>query len=349
MKKINALELGVTFAGCFLGAGFISGQEIFQFFGSFGIGGIWGLLLAIVVMAAFGILLVELSRLTGILEMDRIVVGDKWPAMRAVVAGVAVFLLAGIHVIMTAGAASLLNRVFGLPNFLGAAAFCLLVVVVAFAGLQGMVKLFSMAVPALTVMAVLIAVWTMGRWGLESMDWTPRDSGNPLLATWWISGLTFVSYNLFCALGAITPAGSLVQDRKTSVKGIGVGCLLMSAIAGSILISMAVRPEVTVADLPMLDLAYMLWEPLGMVFAALLLCGIFGTSLSSVVSVATFLQAKKMAVPEKATILALGILALAGSQIGFSELISVVYPLCGYFGLLAMAMMFFHYRRVTKK
>ena len=45
----------------------------------------------------------------------------------------------------------------------------------------------------------------------------------------------------------------------------------------------------------------------------------------------------------------LGILALAGSQIGFSELISVVYPLCGYFGLLAMAMMFLHYRRVTKK
>lgn len=349
MKKINALQLGVTFTGCFLGAGFISGQEIFQFFGSFGIGGIWGLLLAVLVMAAFGILLVELARITGIIEMDRIVVGDKWPAMRATVAGVAIFLLAGIHVIMTAGAASLLNRVFGLPNFLGAAAFCLLVVVVAFAGLQGMVRLFSMVVPALTVMAILIAVWTMGRWGLDAMDWTPRDSGNPLLATWWISGLTFVSYNLFCALGAITPAGRLVPDRKTTVRGILIGCLQILAIAGSILISMAVRPEVTAADLPMLDLAYMLWEPLGLLFAGLLLCGIFGTSLSSVVSVASFLHAKKMAAPEKLTILALGALALAGSQIGFSELIAVVYPLCGYFGLLAMALMFLHYRRISKK
>jgi uncharacterized membrane protein YkvI len=349
MKKITSLELGVTFAGCFLGAGFISGQEIFQFFGSFGIGGFWGLLLALFVMAAFGILLVELSRLTGIVEMDRIVVGDRWAPMRATVAGVAVFLLAGIHVIMTAGAASLLHRVFGLPQLLGAAAFCLLVTVVAFAGLQGMVKLFSAAVPALTVMAILIAAWTMARWGLQGMDLTPKDSGNPLLATWWISGLTFVSYNLFCALGAITPAGRLVPDRKTSVRGIAIGCLLMSAIAGSIQISMAIRPEVTVVDLPMLDLAYMLWPPLGILFAVLLLCGIFGTSLSSVVSVASFLQAKNPAFRDKLTILALGLQALLGSQVGFAPLISVVYPLCGYFGLLAMALMFLHYRRVTKK
>ena len=150
-------------------------------------------------------------------------------------------------------------------------------------------------------MAILIAGWTVARWGLQGMDLTPKDSGNPLLATWWISGLTFVSYNLFCALGAITPAGRLVPDRKTSVRGIAIGCLLMSAIAGSIQISMAIRPEVTVVDLPMLDLAYMLWPPLGILFAVLLLCGIFGTSLSSVVSVASFLHAKKMAVPKKAS------------------------------------------------
>ena len=36
MKKIGSLKLGLSFAGCFLGAGYVSGQELWQFFGSFG-------------------------------------------------------------------------------------------------------------------------------------------------------------------------------------------------------------------------------------------------------------------------------------------------------------------------
>ena len=33
MKRISLLRLGVVFAGCFLGAGYVSGQELWQFFG----------------------------------------------------------------------------------------------------------------------------------------------------------------------------------------------------------------------------------------------------------------------------------------------------------------------------
>ena len=47
MKKINSLSLCLTFAGCFLGAGYVSGQELWQFFGAYGIGGIAGFIVAI--------------------------------------------------------------------------------------------------------------------------------------------------------------------------------------------------------------------------------------------------------------------------------------------------------------
>ena len=36
MKEIKTWSLAFTYVGCFLGAGFISGQELWQFFGSFG-------------------------------------------------------------------------------------------------------------------------------------------------------------------------------------------------------------------------------------------------------------------------------------------------------------------------
>ena len=46
MKKLTPIKLALTFAGCFLGAGYVSGQELWQFFGVFGKGGFFGAVLA---------------------------------------------------------------------------------------------------------------------------------------------------------------------------------------------------------------------------------------------------------------------------------------------------------------
>ena len=49
-QKIGTLRLALTFAGCFLGAGYVSGQELWQYFGAFGARGLLGLVLAIVLL-----------------------------------------------------------------------------------------------------------------------------------------------------------------------------------------------------------------------------------------------------------------------------------------------------------
>ena len=46
MKEIKIIPLATAYAGCFLGAGFVSGQELWQFFGEFGVKGYVGLLIA---------------------------------------------------------------------------------------------------------------------------------------------------------------------------------------------------------------------------------------------------------------------------------------------------------------
>ena len=63
MKKIGALNLGLAFAGCFLGAGYVSGQELWQFFGSFGTKGAVGLAIAMAVLFGVGILMLDLNRI----------------------------------------------------------------------------------------------------------------------------------------------------------------------------------------------------------------------------------------------------------------------------------------------
>lgn len=56
MKQIKTFSLAFTYVGCFLGAGFISGQELWQFFGAFGNWGYVGFVLAALLFTVIGIL-----------------------------------------------------------------------------------------------------------------------------------------------------------------------------------------------------------------------------------------------------------------------------------------------------
>ena len=107
MKKINLFHLAMTFAGSFLGAGFVSGQELWQFFGNFGKPGFLGLSIAMVLLFLFGAILLYLANKRGIVDMAEIVVPHHIPWLRTLVGIAEVILLFGVYIIMAAGAASL--------------------------------------------------------------------------------------------------------------------------------------------------------------------------------------------------------------------------------------------------
>ena len=50
--RVSAAGLGFTFAGCFLGAGYVSGRELWEFFGRFGV---WGFADVFTVFSLFGV------------------------------------------------------------------------------------------------------------------------------------------------------------------------------------------------------------------------------------------------------------------------------------------------------
>ena len=106
-RKIGALRLGLTFAGCFLGAGYVSGQELWQYFGAFGTHGLLGLVLAIALLGGTGVLLLRLSARTGIETMDALIVRADISWLRTLVGVLTAALLFGVVCIMTAGIGAL--------------------------------------------------------------------------------------------------------------------------------------------------------------------------------------------------------------------------------------------------
>ena len=139
-KKWNAGSIGLTFAGSFLGAGYVSGQELWQFFGSFGGGGLLGVLAAMVLLAVFGLALMYIISRTGIAEMDAVLVPwERLAWLRKLSSALQLILLFGVIAIMYAGGGALLEQLFSLPTWLGRTLMAVLVTLVALRGLRGAV------------------------------------------------------------------------------------------------------------------------------------------------------------------------------------------------------------------
>lgn len=346
MKKINSLSLCLTFAGCFLGAGYVSGQELWQFFSSFGKSGYIGLVMAVILQVLFGILLIRLAMKTSITEMDKIVVMNENCVLRKIFAFLQEFFLFGIFVIMAAGAAALFEEVFLLPQWAGSLVFCTVVSLLSIKGIRAMVGVFSVFVPVLVAVTAGICIYVLYKNGLPVIG-ANANGDNPLLSNWILSSFSFVSYNIFGSIGILTPLGERIKTKKTVLFGISLGGVLLFIIALGILLVTSVYSQSTETQLPMLFVAGKLHPVLMYIYAFLLFGGMLGTSVSSVVAITTYTE-RKSSLSGKKRVIFITIMCIVGlvlSLVGFSDLIGVVYPVFGYMGFAALLMILINYFR----
>lgn len=350
LKKITVLEIATVFTGSFLGAGFLSGQELLQFFGVFGGYGLAGMVLSIAAFCFFSLLVMDIAKRTGRTEFDRIIVHRDIPWLRAAVSGVFLFFLFDVMVAMIAGAGALLEQVFGLPAIAGNAVITALVLAVALTGAAGMLASFNIVVPLLVLAAAAISLAAPFRLPAAPMEAHAFASGNPLLGNWFFSALSFISYNMMAAISILVPLTGGMEDKKTIHKGMTAGAVLLTLIFVCILLPMVLfREAVGAAELPMLELAYRVAPALGVVYAVLLLGGMFTAALSSLYAITTRVQQKTGGkLISKRFVTLLCVLSFIGSIFGFKNVVSFVYPICGYIGFFALAGILVHHFSLQK-
>ena len=350
MKQFKTGRLALTSAGCFLGAGYVSGQELWKFFGAFGLPGLRGRVAALAIQLLFVIILLRLGQETHIGSMDRVLIPGEHPLLHKLAGGFQVLFLFGVGVVMAAGAGALVRQLFGLPAVVGGALFCLVTMVVSFRGMDGLARVCSLLVPGMIAMTLLISLCTVARTGFSAVLEMKNVNANPMLPNWWFAALTYVSYNIFGGIGVLTPIGPNVPDRRTVRRGSLLGVLLLLFISVCILLALGARPDQTAAELPMLALATELHPILGYIYAALLLCGMLGTTVSFWVAIAIYLgQLKPALEPKRRPVTAvLAAVSFGGSLLGFGGLIGTLYPAFGYLGFAAMALILVHWFRVKR-
>lgn len=331
----ETIRIAGAFVGVVVGAGFASGQEVMQFFTSFGMVGMLGVAIS---SALFIFLAMALSALgqhhqsTSHREVIHAICGK---VLGTFVDAMITFFMFAITVVMLAGAGALLEQLAGIPRLWGSAAVTVLTVAIVCLDIRKVIGFIGSITPLLIALVIVVAaVALVGRDAnldtLEAAAATqPRGAAN-----WLVAALLYVSYNIMAGAPFLVIMGGQARDRNTArwgglIGGIILG-VLMLLIAGGMLAQVEKLGGVA---MPILLMASQISSFLGIVMGV----AIFGMILNTAVGVLYSFSARILepgtARFRSGTIIA-GFLAFLGSQAGFIQLVGTVYPFFGYLGFI---------------
>lgn len=334
----NILGIAMAFVGVVVGAGFASGQEILQFFSSFGY---WGLLGGVVSGLCFTILGMAVGELSQVSVSHSFKEGLYLicgPRLGVVVDIMITFFMYAIAVVMFAGGGSLMEQQWGVPAQYGSIAVMLITVLIVFLRVDRVMAFIGSVTPILVLMMIFLCIysWNTRDLPLEELDviaqTKPQGAGH-----WLVGSLLYVSYNMVVGAPFLMIAGGQATSRRNALLGGLVGGLLLGFLI--VLISAGVFGRIDTigsAALPMLMLATEQSKLLGTIMSVVIFAMILTTSVGVLYSFSARIFTPNTRKFNIGTAIA-GVLGLVGAKIGFINLVGTVYPFFGYLGFVLMA------------
>lgn len=334
----NILGIAMAFVGVVVGAGFASGQEILQFFSSFGY---WGLLGGVVSGLCFTILGMAVGELSQVSVSHSFKEGLYLicgPRLGVVVDIMITFFMYAIAVVMFAGGGSLMEQQWGVPAQYGSIAVMLITVLIVFLRVDRVMAFIGSVTPILVLMMIFLCIysWNTRDLPLEELDviahTKPQGAGH-----WLVGSLLYVSYNMVVGAPFLMIAGAQATSRRNALLGGLVGGLLLGFLI--VLIGAGVFGRIDTigsAALPMLMLATEQSKLLGTIMSVVIFAMILTTSVGVLYSFSARIFTPNTRKFNIGTAIA-GVLGLVGAKIGFINLVGTVYPFFGYLGFVLMA------------
>jgi len=349
MKK--SLQMGSAFIGIIVGAGFASGQEILQYFTSFGTMGIIAALISTVLFAYLGMNLTRLGSRMQTTSHKEVVYGISGKFIGRIVDYIIIFTLFGVGVVMIAGAGSIFSQQFGLSATLGSTIMAVLVIGTIMLNVQKVIAIIGGVTPFLVLAVVLIAIYSIMTMDQSFAELDSLAKAQPTtLPNWFMSAINYVSFNIAVGASMSIVMGGTEKDEKIAARGGFIGGLGLGILI--ILSHLAIFSKIdTVAgfDMPMLKIVDDISPVLGFLMSFILFGMIFNTAVSMLFSFsARFVE---MGTAKFRTfVIIVGITAYVASFVGFTKLVSMFYPIVGYLGFfLVGAIIYASFKRDVKK
>ncbi|MDK4311358.1 hypothetical protein QPX48_06060 [Corynebacterium accolens] len=341
----RAIGISMAFIGVVVGAGFASGQEAMQYFVAFGEWGLWGIALAAALMMVTGVSILQLGSYFQAVEHTAVYNKIASPVTAKILDWSTLITLFSIGFVMFAGGGSNINQQFpSIPVWVGGTVMLILVLLVGLMDVDRVTRVIGTITPFIIVFVVLATGYTILTADVDfaSLNTWAIDNVNTSLPNWWLSALNYTGLNVMTAVSmSIVIGGNFLDNRAVGIGGLIGGFLYLILLALLVFALFFEAKDVNGEDMPVLKLITGIHPVLGILMTFVIYGMVFNTAIGMFYALGKRLTRNnpKRFYPVYAASCIIGFIL---SFIGFQSLVSNVYPILGYLGLLMIVVMVYN-------
>lgn len=337
---MSILKVVFVIIGTLIGAGFASGQEIYIFFFSYGIKGFSGIIISSILIGITINKTFQITQKNNIQNykefLDYLIKNKKIKDITNII--VNIFILASFY-IMIAGFGAYLEQELGLNSILGSTILAILCLIIFKTNVEGFVKANSILIPILIIIITFIGILNLKNIHTKNISYYLMQNNNK---NWLITSILYASYNSVLLIPALISIKDYIKNNK-NIKYISLIVTAITITLLSIIFLFLINVDVDIKQLqmPAVYAINKIYPNIKNIYGITILISIFTTAISLGISLLKN-TTKKQKNYNKIAIL-ICITSIIFSNIGFSNLVNLLYPILGTLGLIQMTQI------ITKK
>jgi uncharacterized membrane protein YkvI len=262
---------GAVFEALIVAGGYGTGREIVQYFTRFGIGGgLLGMLVATICMAAVLCMTFEIARAFRVYEYHGLIsrlIGRASLVFELLLVTSLLVTLA----IIGAAAGNILAATFGAPVWLGVVIMLGIVAVLSFYGREIVIRVLSFW--ALLLLAVFVAYFILVLSHHPELLHSVRLHISDIQSGWFQGGLQYAMYNIAAGPVMLYATRDIETRAQAVISGILAALFAMSIALLFHVTFAAAYPEILAESLPVYSVIHTLGIPVLMTIYIIVLCG----------------------------------------------------------------------------
>ncbi len=349
----QVIVIGGAFMGFVIGSSFASGQECMQYFTGFGLWKSVGAgLISLIIFSWFVSVIVEDGsnlKLENSGKMFNFYTGKYIGYVLELFTPILLFL---VYSLMISAAGSTFDEYYDVNGNFGRAFMIIASLGTVLLGLDKLVKIVGYISPILLIVTMAIGIISIvnNPEGIKTADESLKSIEiNTAFNNWIISAIMYAAFTVIGVVPYLADIGkSTSTSRLNSVLGgvFGGGAFLIAVMILNFGL-LANIVDVHKLEIPSLFVAASISPVFGHIFSILLIFGIYTTAVPMLYTVCNRVSSDSKSKSYRIAAVVTAIVSIFGSQLSFSQMIGILYPLAGYGGLIVFAGMI--YTKYIKK
>lgn len=332
----NIFKVIFVIIGTLIGAGFASGREIYLFFSKYGENGRIGIILTGIITGVIIYKVLEITKTYEINNYNKLLERINWKHSKLnkyINLIVNSFLLISFY-IMIAGFSAYMLQTYNTPIYISSIIFVIICYIIFKKSIQGVIKANEILVPILIMLIAYLGIKNIP----YSFNANTISTLGETTSSWIIPSILYASYNSILLIPVLTGLRNYLDSKRQIIK--------ISIISSSIIIilalfiySLLLRGEFFVSELemPLIEITTQFGRIFKYIYGFVIIASIFTSAISAGYS---FLgNVSKTKKSYETILLIMSITGIAVSNIGFSKLVEMLYPLFGVLGLIQIWML----------